>query len=252
LIADIAPQFLCNLSGIINSPEWKSIYEVNLIGSVTIFETLKNLQSADYIPKVIIMGSAAEYGLNSKEGNKEDDILEPITHYGISKAAQTMAAQKYIKKYGLNINIIRPANVIGPGQSMKFVVSSIAKQIVEIERGKHKNRVKVGNIHTKRDFVDVRDVVCGIYQVLQKGTPGKIYNISNNKPFSVKDIIEICKEQSSSSFELDNNENLRRTHDIQEQSSDNAQIINDVGWKPEIDIEKSVEDILNYYRKQIK
>src|SRR6185437_13750265 len=87
--------------------------------------------------------------------------LAPINAYGATKAAADLALGS-MAEHGLRCVRLRPFNHTGPGQSEQFVVAAFARQIARIAAGLQPPLLEVGNIDTRRDFLDVRDV-CSAY-----------------------------------------------------------------------------------------
>jgi len=130
---------------------------------------LEEIRAQGLKPKILIVGSADEYGLAKPEDNplSENQPLLPVSPYGLSKLAQDLMGYVYYKSYGLPIVRVRPFNHIGPRQSPQFVVPAFAKQIAEAEANLAEPVVRVGNLSAKRDFTDVRDMVKAYWLALQ-------------------------------------------------------------------------------------
>lgn len=136
-------------------------------------------QIKEYKPKIILIGSAAEYGV-SDDADKavftEDSPAKPTSAYGLSKLMQTEIGLYYYRIYGLRVNIVRLANVVGLGLPKGFFFSDIIEQLRE-----GKKNIIVGDLSSTRDFITVADVVTGLEKVFKTEVNGEIINLSSGK-----------------------------------------------------------------------
>lgn len=222
---------------------------LNNIGiTVNLLEAARNVGT-----RVIVIGSADEYGLSKVKDFKlnEEAGLNPSNSYAVSKLTQDFLGLQYFLAYKLDTVRLRPGNQIGPGQSDKFVVSSFAKQIAKIEAGKQKPIIKVGNLNSIRDFTDVRDMVDAYFLASLHGTSGEVYNLGSGRGWEIKKILEILL--SFSKIKIDIIKDIKKVR-----PADSPKIIINsdkfrklTGWAPRIEIEQSLEAVLNYWRNNV-
>lgn len=229
---------------------WKdpaATFGINAIGTVNLLETLRKQAPG---ARILIIGSAEEYGIVRPEELpiNETVAIKPMNMYAISKASQEMAAQMYIKAYNVDIVLVRAFNHIGPGQSPEFAIPSFAKQIAEIEKGIREPVILTGNLDAKRDFADVRDIVRGYWGLIKKGHKGEIYNIGSGRSYSIGNLLDYMVNMSSARIEVRVDPGKIRPIDIPEFRADITKIRNHINWYPQIEIRKSLSDILNYWR----
>ncbi|MBX7260014.1 MAG: GDP-mannose 4,6-dehydratase, partial [Candidatus Hydrogenedentes bacterium] len=136
-----------------------------------------------------------------------------------------------------------PANHIGPGQAKDFVVSSFASQVAAIAAGKHEPVMKVGNLESEREFADVRDVVRAYRLILEKGTPGRAYNVATDHFVKIRYILDKLCELAGVKPTLEIDQALFRPTDTQARI-DTTRIRTDVGWIPNIPLDQTLKDIL--------
>ena len=203
-------------------------------------------------PKVLIVSSSEVYGNKKKFPIKEDSKLNPLNPYAETRIKQEKLALEYFNKYGINIVISRSFNHTGPGQSSSFVCSNFAKQIAEIQNGVKKPVIEVGNLDTVRDFLDVRDIIVAYNLALDKCRFGEVYNICSSKHYKIGDILNIILGMSKRHIKVRINKQEDRSHDIKITYGDNSKFCNETKWKPKIGIEKTLKDLIEFWRLNIK
>ncbi|MEO0072355.1 MAG: GDP-mannose 4,6-dehydratase [candidate division WOR-3 bacterium] len=223
----------------------------NIISEVNIFEAVRALGLKEC--RIHIAGSSEEYGMvyPNETPIKETNPLRPLSPYGVSKVAQDLLGYQYFMSYKLPIIRTRAFNHTGPRRGEVFVTSNFAKQIVEIEKKYRKPVIYVGNLEAVRDFTDVRDVVRGYYMILKDGTPGEVYNICSGKGYKIKEVLELLLSLAKCDIEIKQDPSRLRPSDVELLLGDNSKIRKAVGWKPEIPFQKTLADLLDYWRSRI-
>jgi len=148
--------------------------------------------------------------------------------------------------------MVRAFNHIGPGQNTGFVVPDFCKQVAEIEAGIVNPVIYTGNLEAKRDFTDVRDIVRGYRLLSIKGEKGEVYNIGSGKAIEVKKILEIIINNSSAAISVEIDKSKYRPVDVPVIEADIKKISDNTGWKPEIEINSTILDTLQFWRNNIK
>ena len=245
IIRSIKPDYVFHLAGLIVDKDLKDFLEINVLGTKNILDAVQSIHT-----KVLIPGSGAEYGAVPKDKLPITEMapLCPITNYGLSKVTQILLARQYFFRHGCHIYVARPFNIIGPGEPESLVCSALAKQIVDIENKDLEPVVYVGNLDTKRDFIDVRDVVKAYWAIINKGNPGEIYNVCSSKAYSIKNIVSDFLEISKVKLQIKQDPKRVRTVDIPIHVGENKKIRDSTGWFPEISINKTLNDLLEYHR----
>jgi len=220
--------------------------KVDLFGTVNLLQVISKLAKK---PKVLISSTAALYKQSNKGVFKETDMLEPRTAYGLSKLTQELISLKLAKSYNIPLLISRSILLIGTHQDEGFVVNDLVKQVAEMEAGKTSKVLQVGNLKTKRDLTDVRDGVKAYLTIIEKGRPGEVYNVCNNSQVKISQIVGWLKNNSEQSFKVKEKKEWRK-NDLSVLMGDNGKIKN-LGWKPKYQLEESLQEILNYWRKEI-
>lgn len=222
----------------------------NVTAQVNILEALKDEKLLN--TKILIVSSADVYGMVAPEDLPidEETPLNPVSPYAVSKIAQDFLGLQYFLAHKLQVVRVRPFNHIGPMQAPSFVVSTFAKKIAEIEKGKGEfgNVLKVGNLEAKRDFSDVRDVVIAYSLLIEKGVPGDVYNVGSGMSFKISDILGKLISFSTADIKVEIDPLLLRPIDEPNLVCDNEKIKKTTGWEPKIPIDKSLKDTLDYWR----
>lgn len=250
-IAAIRPDGIFNLAGQASpSISWEQVLltmHLNIDISVNIAEAVHRY--CDHA-KIIVIGSANQYCIpqGTSQAVNEAANQNSKSPYSVSKMAQEQLLRLLADYYGLNVMFTRSFNHIGPKQKKGFVVSDFASRIVKIEKG-GENVLSVGNLDTWRDFSDVRDTVRAYRLLYEKGRTGEIYNIGSGKVYQIKWILEHLLKNSSAAPRMESSYN-KTAKDDSIIYSDNNKIYQDTGYLPEIPIERTLIDILNWYREQ--
>jgi GDP-4-dehydro-6-deoxy-D-mannose reductase len=251
ILGKLYPDYIIHLAAQSSvSFSWKApalTYNINVIGAINVLEAVRK---ANICTRLLFIGSAEEYGnvkLEELPINESANIV-PGNPYAISKVSQEMAALLYKDAYKMDIVLVRAFNHIGPGQSPTFALPGFAKQIAEIEKGIQKPVILTGNLDAKRDFTDVRDIVRGYWGLLQRGKSGEIYNIGSGRSFSIRNLLNRLIGMSSMKIEVQTDPDKLRPVDIPELRADISKIQSHIDWQPQIEMDKTLSDTLDYWR----
>lgn len=225
--------------------------QTNIIGELNLFEGVRGLKLD---PMIHIAGSSEEYGLVHPDELPitESNPLRPLSPYAVSKVAQDLLGYQYFKSYGMRIVRTRAFNHTGPRRGDVFVTSNFAKQLIEIECGKREPVLHVGNLDAVRDFSDVRDVVRAYALALQNGTPGEVYNIASGTGIKIKDLLAKLLELAKVDVKIEQDPARMRPSDVELLTGSAEKFRKDTGWKPEIPFDKTLKDMMDFWRAVIK
>ncbi len=254
IISEKKPDVVYHLAAIASAAKsFKNPIETltnNIAAEINILEAIRNANLMD--TKIFIVASGDMYGLVDSQNIpiNENTPFMPTNPYAVSKIAQDYLALQYFLTYKLRIIRARPFNHIGPRQGLGFVVADFAKKIVDIEKGNAESVLKVGNLDAKRDFTDVRDMVKAYSLLMEKGISGEAYNIGSGISHSIKDIVTLMQSKAKVQFDISYDESLMRPSDNPELTCNADKMKKLTGWNPEIPLEKTIEDILDYWRNK--
>ncbi|MCH7760851.1 GDP-mannose 4,6-dehydratase [candidate division TA06 bacterium] len=232
---------------------WKlpmEVLETNIMGQLNLLEGVRSL---GLDPLIHIAGSSEEYGLVQPEDLplKEETPLRPLSPYGVSKVVQDLLGFQYFKSYGMRIIRTRGFNHTGPRRGSVFVTSDFAHQISLIEKKRIKPVIRVGNLEAVRDFTDVRDMMRGYWLALEKGEPGEVYNIASGKGIKIREVLDCLLKLSGVEVKIEEDPEKMRPSDVPILIGDSHKFREKSGWRPEIPFEKTLRDILDYWRERI-
>ena len=222
----------------------------NIISQVNLLEGIRRFSIA---PRVLVVGSSEEYGFVCPDELpiRETNPLRPLSPYAVSKVAQDMMGYQYFMSYGLPIIRTRAFNHEGPRRGEVFVTSNFAKQVAEIEAGMREPMMSVGDLTTRRDFSDVRDVVRGYWLLLERGEPGEVYNLCSGRSWAIQQVLEFLLEQSRvKRIAVETDPARLRPSDVMILEGDSSKIRKATGWEVEIPFERTLKDLLAYWRQR--
>jgi GDP-4-dehydro-6-deoxy-D-mannose reductase len=205
-------------------------------------------------PVIQIAGSSEEYGLvyENELPIKEENPLRPLSPYAVSKVAQDNLACQYYHSYGLKTVITRAFNHEGPRRGEQFVTSDFAKQIAKIEKGKQEPIIYVGNLDAKRDYSDVRDIVGAYWLATEKCKFGEPYNICSGRAWTIKSVLDFLLSKSTrKDIKIVQDPSKMRPSDVPVLLGDCSKFKKQTNWESKIPFEKTLEDTLNYWRKNV-
>lgn len=256
IVSKIKPDYIFHLAAqsFVQS-SWASpanTMELNIVGSVHLFEAVRR---AGLDSVIQIACSSEEYGLvyDNELPIKETNPLRPQSPYAVSKVAMDYLGYQYFMSYGLKVIRTRGFNHTGPRRGEVFVTSNFAKQIAEIEKGKKEPVIEVGNLDSSRDWTDVRDMVKGYLVSVEKGEPGEVYNICSEKAVKIADMLDMLIAMSTvkNKIKIVEDPTRMRPSDVPVLLGDCLKFRKRTGWRPEVPFEKTMEDLLNYWREKV-
>ncbi|MGQ9706764.1 MAG: GDP-mannose 4,6-dehydratase [bacterium] len=254
VIANVKPDIIFHLAAQSFVPtSWHAPAETlttNIISTLNILEASRTLTSP---PKIHLSCSSEEYGLVKEDEVpiKETNPLRPMSPYGVSKVAQDLLGFQYFLSYKIPVYRTRAFNHTGPRRGEVFVTSNFAKQIVQVEMGREKT-IKVGNLEAIRDFTDVRDVVKAYWLCVKRCEPGEVYNISSGIGRKIKDILYLLISLSNIEVKIERERNRIRPSDVPILVGDSEKFRARTKWRPEIPLEKTLKDLLDFWRERLK
>ena len=224
----------------------------NIIGQLNVFESVRAMKTDPWIQ---IACSSEEYGMvyENELPIKETNPLRPLSPYAVSKVGQDYLGYQYHQSFGLKVIRTRGFNHDGPRRGDVFVSSNFAKQIVMIEKGKKPPVMYVGNLEARRDFTDVRDMVRGYWLALDGNCePGEAYNLCSGTDYCIQNVLDMLIEMSGQKVEVREDPERLRPSDVPVLLGDASKFKAATGWEPTIPYEQTLQDMLDYWRAEIR
>jgi GDP-4-dehydro-6-deoxy-D-mannose reductase len=203
--------------------------------------------------RVLLVGSAEEYGPPQYLPVDEAHPLSPRNPYATSKAMVEQLAEFYVEMHGMSVVRTRAFNHVGPGQADNFVVSAFARQIAEAEAARPEGGnfvISTGNLEVRRDFSDVRDVVRAYWLALEAGESA-VYNVCSGHPTLVSDILTGLVAHSPLEVERQIDPSRLRDNEVMEIRGSHERLTEVTGWRPEIDLSETLRDTLDWWRERV-
>lgn len=247
-LEDAAPTAIYHAAGASQvDTSWGNVVphlRTNVIGTHHLLDAVKH---AGRPCRVLVVSSSQIYQ-QSDEPLDENAPLLPPSPYGLSKLVQDLLALHACQDDALDVVVARPFNHAGPRQSPAFAVSSFARQVARIEAGLAPPQISVGNLDTRRDLTDVRDVVEAYHLMMLAAPPGRPYNICSGRAWRIGDLLEELLHFSRTAITLTVDERRLRPNDVPVVQGDAGRIRAELGWKPRIPVEQTLLDTLDWWR----
>ena len=222
------------------------LLSVNVVGTGVVLAAARALRNP---PKVLVISSAEVYGKVTPEDLPltERSPVHPASPYAASKAAAELVAIQAAEGFGQDVVVVRPFNHIGPGQSPAFAVSAFAQRIVQAERLGSTSLI-VGNLTSRRDFTDVRDVVAAYRLLALSGVAGTVYNVCSGIDRSMEDVVTSLLERSEVDGDLVVDPALLRPVDVPVLLGSAERLFRATGWTPTVAFSQTLDDVLASWR----
>lgn len=227
--------------------------ETNILGTAKVLDAIRHL---GLDPVIHVCASSEVFGRVPKEllPIHEDVGFHPASPYAISKVGTDLVGRFYAEAYGLKVMTTRMFTHTGPRRGDVFAESTFAKQIAMIEAGLQEPVIKAGNLDSLRTWSDVRDAVRAYYLLVTSDPiAGEYYNIGGTHTCTVRKMLEhLISISTCEDIQVEIDPERLRPIDADLQIPDTTKFTNHTGWSPEISFEQTMEDLLNYWREQIK
>lgn len=228
----------------------RETFEVNLLGTLNVLEALRAI---GYCGRFLFIGSGDTYGLVNENDLpvSETHPLDPRSPYAVSKAAAEMLCRQWCRTEGMDIVLARPFNHIGRGQDERFALSGFARQIVEIRHGRREPVIATGDLAVTRDFTDVQDVVDAYLALLDRGARAEVYNVCSGREYRLRELLDRLLGLAGVKARIVPDPARLRPAEQKRMVGSCCKLMDATGWRPRIDIEQSLKDVLNYWEEML-
>jgi len=215
---------------------------VNVLGTAHLLDV-----AHEVVPeaRVVLVSSAEVYGIVRAEDLPltESSPTVPVNPYSTSKLEAELVARDAVRSRHQGVVIARPFNHIGPGQSPVFVVPALVQRMLEATaQGRH--FIMVGDLSTRRDFSDVRDVVRAYRLLSEWGRPGEAYNVASGHDIALSDVADELRRRINPDLELLVDPDLLRPVEVPVSRGSFAKLHEATGWEPTYTLSQSLDDVI--------
>jgi len=213
-----------------------SFYKSNTLGTINVLEFCKTKEiSLTFI-------SAYVYGAPNTLPIDETHELKPANPYMHSKILAESACKFYSDNFDVKVNIIRPFNIYGPGQSDRFLIPEIILQTLS-----NSEEIKVQDLSPKRDFVYIDDLIDAILLSMKSDGYFNIFNVGSGESYSVKEIIDLIQKIANTNKDVVSNDNVRK-NEIPDVIADISFAKEKLNWSPKFNLEDGLKKLVKYYK----
>ena len=223
-------------------------------GTLPALHILDHLRTSDSEARVLLVGSADEYGVVPPEKMPipETHPVNPASPYALAKAIQNHYGVMYYALYGVDTVMTRSFNHTGPGQRDDFVLANFARQVAEIKLRRREPVMEVGDLEIRRDFLDVRDVCDAYVSLLEDGRSGVTYNVCSGHSHRIRDLLDhLCKLAGVKVAIRVDKERLRPV-DMPDLCGDASRIGAHTGWTATLNIEETLQAMLEDWDRKLQ
>ena len=239
LIERCRPDYLIHLAGTFGTDEAQDIYRVNVLSITALLEAVRK-----HTPNVVMVvaGSAAEYGRveSHQLPVNEQTPCQPVLPYGLSKLLATQVALYYHRVHHICVMIARPFQLLGKGVTSRLAPGAFTQQLKQaIVQGSRV--IRVGNLDSSRDFLDINDAVNAVWLLCRKPSPGQIFNLCSGQPTRMADLLATMIKQCGVDVGIETDPaRLRGDSEVSKIYGSFAKMEAHCGWKPEVPLTESV------------
>lgn len=253
-IAELRPDAVLHLAGLTSvsdsftDPE--GYFDVNVHGT---WNLLRALRDSGFRGRMLFVSSGDCYGAVAPERLPiaETEPLRPRNPYAVSKVAAEALCFQWSQSEAFDIVIARPFNHVGPGQDVRFAVSSFARQVALIGAGRAPPSIATGNLDVTRDLTDVRDVVLAYFALLESGTNGRAYNVGSGRETSMADVLATLIRIGGVDADVQRDPARMRADEQLRAVADVGSINRDTGWSATTPLATTLADTLADWKERI-
>jgi len=228
--------------------------QTNILGTANLLEALRDYGEDDVV--VHVCASSEIFGRvpSHKLPIDEECSIHPASPYAISKVGTDLLGRYYAEAFGMTVMTTRMFTHTGPRRGDVFSESTFAKQIAMIEAGLQEPTIYVGNLQSLRTYADVRDAVKAYYMlVTENPIGGEYYNIGGEYTCEIGEMLDYLISQSTvKDIKVEVDKDRLRPIDADLQVPNTTKFREHTGWKPEYTFEQTMNDLLDYWRNEIK
>jgi len=221
-------------------------WRVNVLGTVAVLESVRREAPG---ARVLVTSTGEVYGRADTLPTPESAPVAPVSPYAATKAAAEVACAQFAHTGG-DVVVTRAFNHEGPGRDERFAIGSWTRQISRLEAAGG-GTLEVGDLEARRDLTDVRDVCRAYTLLLDSGVEPGQYNVASGRAVSMAEVVELLVSLARCPVEVEQRPERMRPAEIPVLCGDPSKLERATGWKPEIPLEQTLADTLEYARKSL-
>lgn len=247
-LEDFTPEIVVHLAAALPPTPDAALWTANVGGAAHLLAAARELKQP---PRIVLCGSAAEYGNTGLARVAEDAACRPLTTYGHSKLAATHLAQ-FEAAGGVRVCVARPFNLLGPGMGLGTMVGALCAQLVAPDTVDDSVRpVRLGSLAAVRDFLDVRDVAAALWCLAQHGVAGMVYNICSGAGVPLREIVARAMAWLGRPREILFDSTRLQDGDAEASCGDPARLTMLTAWRPRYTLDQSLCDTLRWFSEAV-
>jgi nucleoside-diphosphate-sugar epimerase len=242
LIEVTRPDLVIHLA-VARSGTLEDLLRTNVVATDNLLRSMREIRGNDL--RVVVVGSSAEIGFCRNEDLPlaESAICEPVNDYGISKLAQSYLARAAYLAHDQPTIRVRLFNLLGPGLPATLLPGRCV-QLLKSNAGGKKVRLSFGNLETRRDYTDVRDVCRGILLAARLGRAGGLYHLGSGRAFTGSEVVSALAAEAGVEVECEPDEAwVNRTEAVPVQVADSRLAERELSWSPGVSFSQSIKDM---------
>jgi len=251
-LSGVSPDGIIHLAGLAAGPSLRDFFAANVQAAANL---LAGAAALPRPPRVLVVGTAAQYGITSGEYEVVDEghPLLGAAPYAVSKTLQEKWALAYAATRALPVIAVRLFNVMGPGQPPSLVPAAFLHQVADVLDGRA-TQVQVGNTATRRDFTDVRDVAAALWGLMNadERADGQVFNVASGEAVRIADMLEACLRLAGRPISVRQDPARVRITDVETIIGDAGRLRTLVGWRPAIGWPQSLADSWQWLRNKAR
>jgi GDP-4-dehydro-6-deoxy-D-mannose reductase len=244
ILREFRPDVIFHLASGLRDDAPHHLFGTSVEGTIGFLESVQ--ETASGLRALVIGSSGSVYGAPARLPVAEEDPCEPRDFYAVSKLAEEQVSRILSRERGLPLVVGRIFNIVGPGQDERHVAGRFAAQLTAIAAGTTAAHVKVGDLSTTRDFIDVRDVADALIVLAARGEPGNVYNVASGVETQISTVLDVLVRVGGLGDAIEIESAYSR-------ASDTPRVVADIGrlraagYQPSVPLAKSLSDVLEYY-----
>lgn len=231
---EVRPECVIHLAGLalVTHADASELYKTNVVGTDNLLKGLASV--ADLRPQVLLASTSGVYGNQAAPLIDETLPPRPANHYAVSKLAMEFLAFQHAERFPLRV--LRPFNVVGPGQNETFLVPKLVKHHVE-----RSAELQLGNLEPERDFIDVRDVARFVTRLIERPPEAlDVVNLCSGVGTSIAQLLELLAQLTNHRPTITVNPQFVRKNEVWRIVGDNRKLSRLTG----LNVQHTIRDTL--------